>query len=261
MKNENYKLIVLSCDKNEDLWPLFFKFFKKNWESFSGSILLNTESKSYNHEGLNIERIDQSFNSNHNWSYRFIQNLSSVEEEFVLLLMDDYFLNDKVDTKKVNEALEFMERDSNIACINFLPTNKEYKSDTYLGDYVLVPKNHKFRMNLQAAVWRKTTLLKYIRRHENPWQFEIWGSIRIKRYNHKIYHLQPQAKKVFIYHTGGVIADGKWRGKEVCDFLYNEGYELDYNIRGIYEAGDERKTQIKKRNIITKIVQVLKSLI
>ena len=46
-------LLVNSCDKYEDLWAPFFTLLKKYWNP-EYPIVLNTESKDFNFEGLNI---------------------------------------------------------------------------------------------------------------------------------------------------------------------------------------------------------------
>ena len=115
-------------------------------------------------------------------------------------------------------------------------------------------------MNLQTALWRRETLIKYIRKHENPWQFEIWGSKRIRRYNERIYHLDKEAKKIFTYPIGGVLADGKWRTDESVELLKRNGIDIDFKVRGIYYPGETRKTEITHRSFLQKCWQVFKSL-
>lgn len=56
-------------------------------------------------------------------------------------------------------------------------------------------------------------------KHENPWQFENWGSIRARRYSDKIYHLRKDAKRVFIYPDGGIIADERWHTEAAVELL------------------------------------------
>ena len=105
-------------------------------------------------------------------------------------------------------------------------------------------------------------MLKFIRKHENPWQFESWGSIRARRFSDKIFHLEKDTKRVFIYPDGGIIADERWFGEIAIETLKREGYnDIDFSKRAIYHKGEARKTEIVHRNFFQKCWQALKSLI
>lgn len=258
--NKEYTVLILTCDKNMDVMPYFFEFFEKYWPTFNSDIFVDTES---------IRKIDTKYKCNFPnkkyrwddpWSGRLKDCLEQIDSEFVLIIMDDFFFTDYVDEKEINRCVQLMNQNKDIACFNFAYSNSPYDKKEY-ERYVLVNKKAPFRMNLQTALWRKATLIKYIRRHENPWQFEIWGSKRIRRYKERIYHLDKGAKKIFTYPVGGVLADGKWRTNESVDLLKREGIVFDENKRGVYYPGDNRKTEIKHRSFLEKCWQVFKSLI
>ena len=48
-------MLVNSCDAYEDLWQPFFTLLKRYFAPLDMRILLNTESKDFRFEGLNIE--------------------------------------------------------------------------------------------------------------------------------------------------------------------------------------------------------------
>ena len=154
-----------------------------------------------------------------------------------------------------------MKKNTDIACFNYRSINGPFDGEIF-NKYVLANPKAKFRVNLQAALWRKDFLLKFIRKHENPWQFESWGSIRARRYKDKIYHLKKEAKTPIEYPRGGIIANGKWLEDKNIEWLINEGYDdIDFSKRGIYHWGDKRVTEIVHRSFAEKCWQVFKSLI
>lgn len=57
-------------------------------------------------------------------------------------------------------------------------------------------------MSLQAGIWNKKHLIRYLRDHEMPWQFETWGSIRSRRYKEAFYAVREGEKRVFEYPWG-----------------------------------------------------------
>lgn len=263
MKKPDYAVMVLSCDKNADLLPIFFTNFKKYWPQYTGDIFVNIETERNSIRGENIKYPSRKFSSSTAWSQRLYECLKEVPYDYVVLLLDDFVFSAYVDTSELDRVFDIMRADEDIACFNFQETykDKEDSEGEYFGRYYLKKKNAEFRINLQAALWKKDFLLKFIRKHENPWQFETWGSIRARRYKEKIFHIKKEAPHVFFYLEGGVLADGKWREDESVNFLKEEGFNLDYSIRGIYHEGDSRKTEIKHRTFIQKVWEVVRSLV
>ena len=260
MSDLKYITMILTCDKNTDILPYFFKFMKKYWPDFNNPIFINTESKRDIVSPYQCIYPWHTYKWDDPWSSRFYDCLCQVDNKYVLLIMDDFFFTDYVDSKEIVRCISILDREQDIACFNFAYSNSPYIRKEY-DRYVLVDKKAPFRMNLQAALWRKSSLEKYIRKHENPWQFEIWGSKRIRRYNERIYHLDKDAKKIFTYPVGGVLADGKWRTDESVKLLKSNGIEINEDVRGVYYPGDSRKTEIKHRTFLEKCWQVFKSLI
>ncbi len=259
---KKYILMILTCDKNIDLWEVLLNQIEKYWPDYSGEIFFNTEKSVLEQGGYkNTLRFPkQKYEWDTPWSLRLLSCLNEIKEEYVLFLLDDFILTKAVDFAEIEQCVKLMEENSDIACFNYMPTNSEYIKREY-ERYELKDRKAPFRINLQAALWRKSFLVKYIRKHENPWQFESWGSMRARRYSDKIYHIEKDAPIVFDYPEGGVLADNRWRGKEAIELMKNEGYKIDFEVRGFYEKGDKRKTEIVHRTFIQKVWQVFKSLV
>ena len=97
MKND-CTMVVSTCDKYDDTWEAFFKCIKKNWPKFDMPIILNTESKEYKLDGLDIRSYKMFENKNVPWGKRLKEHLKKVDTDFVFFMLDDYFLVEKVDT-------------------------------------------------------------------------------------------------------------------------------------------------------------------
>jgi len=71
----------------------------------------------------------------------------------------------------------------------------------------------KWRLSLQAAIWKKSFLRASLRKHESPWQLESYGSFRSRLRRQKIYcvneGLLEYGNKIFPYQPTGIVA-GKW---------------------------------------------------
>ena len=259
----DFGVMVLSSDGYSDLWPIFFQQFKKNWPSFNGTLFLNTENvgkklSDSNKYGVTLPK--QSFSVNTPWAERLFKCLTEMDEEYVLLLLDDFILTDFVDYEEINKCVNYMKEDHDIACFNFRPTKGKAVEQGF-KKYELKDKKSPFRINLQAGIWRKSFLLEFIRKHENPWQFETWGNMRARRFGDKIYHTLDSANEIVMYPEGGIVADKRWRGEDTIDLLKELGFEYLIPNREIYYPDSPRKTEIMHRTFIQKVIQVIKSLI
>lgn len=199
-------VVVCSCDKYEDLWYPFFTCLRDNWKDMSYPIVLNTESKKFEMEGLNIQSF-QLYKENENipWGKRLKETLEKIETEYVILLLDDFFIKSKVNQEKINQTIKWMNEDSNIAVFSYKRTRgKNIKNEKY-SDFELRPKDGEYRFNCQAAIWRRKRLIKFIRKHESPWDWELLGSIRSRRYKDDFYSLIDGKELIFNYDSGRSI--------------------------------------------------------
>lgn len=263
MRKDDYALMVLGCDKNFELIPMFLRNLKKYWPQYKKEIYINTESIRMESNEFNLIYSTKLCDIKKPWSARLYDFLNEYPYDYVVFLLDDFILSDYVDVNELNRVHEIMRNNPNIACFNFMETYKDSKDSIkkVYDRYYLKDRKAEFRINLQAAIWRKSFLMKFIRKHENPWQFETWGTKRAQRYNDEIYHIQKEAKHVFMYPEGGVLADNRWRGNEVVEFMKNQGFNIDYSIRGVYHEGDQRKTEIVHRSFFQKVYEIFRSLI
>lgn len=262
VKNINDKMTILlcTCDSYEDLWDPFFKLFDKfGGELKNYSIIINTESKQYSYPGLKIECVNQDNpEENMTWGKRLRDVLSTISSEYVLFLLDDFFLTREVsdsDYKKILWCIETMESNQAIGGMNLLPLWGADSSNEMNGFYLINPGTP-YRFNAQACIWRRQILFDSILDIESPWEWELYGNIRndylIKA---KIYSLKDGEREPFSYgfydygkreEDGSYIAKfgvmrGKWYLPSVKRLFKDNGIEVDYSKRGIYKETLRRK--------------------
>ena len=91
----NFSILINTTDNFKDCWFPFFTLFKKYWPDYSGNIYLNTETKVYAHEGLNIISIQNNIYTPDNsitWSECLIKALQVIDDEIILYMQEDYIL-------------------------------------------------------------------------------------------------------------------------------------------------------------------------
>lgn len=241
-EDENYKdgicsVLVSSCDAYEDLWFPFFTILKKQWlELKDYNIVLNTESKIYQHEGLNIKCFSLYDKGKRiPWGKRLIETLQRIDSKYIIFLLDDFFVTDIVDQTIIDKCVDYLEQKDKIATFGFVPSSNisRKKSNEFTG-FELRNRTEKWRINTQAAIWRRDKLISYIRPHETAWEWELYGSERSQRYEDDIYVLGDGTKRVFYYENawGGAIHRGKWTPYAI-ELCRKYGIDIDFEIRGI----------------------------
>lgn len=239
--NYEVSVIVSSCDADEDTWYPFFYFFKKFWKDIpvNWDIILNTESKKYCHEGINIKSIEVNNAERLAWSKRLHNILAKIDTKYILLILSDYFFYDNVDTERLLNCLAWMEKEDKIGAIYFDPNDYCEKAiiNNRHTDFEKGIKGTPYMANAQIGLWRKEALYELTRYNENAWKWEYLASERTQYYNYDFYFIKKEAKKVFFYDwtaDGITVYSRKWT-KKCIDFFYKEGIEVDFSQRGVWE--------------------------
>ena len=234
-------LLVSTSDDYESTWYPYFELIKKYWKNHPVKIFLNSETKSYFDEELNIKNI-LSKDENTTWSQRLYYSLEQIEEEYVFFSLEDFFLLGDVKDEIIEQCLKWMEENKSIAVCRLMPSNdeklistKDYNNFRIAGDDV------PFRLDTQFALWRKKDLMSFIDLTETPWQFESNGTERIKGID-KIFLwcYSPIAEDIsmsaFPYHifqlNGYGVAWGRWLWKNKKWFKINNIKKVNYSKLG-----------------------------
>jgi hypothetical protein len=176
---ENCSLVVSSCDKYETAWYPYFELIKKYWKDRPNDIYLVTETKTYTHEGLNIQSINPG--KKYTWSERLYRCLSRISTKYIIFSLEDFFLLGNVKSQKLEKCYEWMEENPAIAVCRFAVSNDcRLKQTAQYDDFYIAENDIEYRLDTQFAMWNREALMSFIDLSENPWQFESIGSQRIK---------------------------------------------------------------------------------
>lgn len=244
--SENCTLLVNSCDSYADCWDGFFQLLKIQWPGFSMPIVLNTETADYSFEGLNIRTLGNG-NRKENWGSRLLRTLKSINTKYVLFCLDDFYLDSPVLVDEVEKCYSWMEENPRIAYFSFLPTDdrNNVESKEYSG-YERRPQRGEYRLNCQFALWNRDYLISYVRPHESPWEWELYGSKRSSRYKEEMYTICSNKSPVFSYINGGMIMRGRWNLSRVEPLITKYGLSLDLSKRESYEEFIKQRSPRKR---------------
>lgn len=233
-------ILVNSCDAYSDVLDLFFKAFQEFWPDNTFPIVVNTESSPL----LEYSEIEKKVKP---WGERLIDILNKIETQYVIVLFDDFILEDKVDSKKINAVLNILHNDNdssvfylNAACVS------DHKDDPD-NDYRLLKDNVDYRLNSVPSIWKKEDLIRFTKPIDNPWSWEVFGSYRTFNKSKNFYSASSQVKNIFNYNykKGGAIYRGKWV-KEVVESKINKyGLNIDLQQRGIVDFNEKVRRPLR----------------
>lgn len=253
-------VLINSCDKYKDLWYPFFELLNINWKSCPYQIVLNTESEEYVHENWKIAQpLKIIHGGGRSWSDRIISCLKQLETEYIMFVLDDFFLHSEVKQDKIEEIIQWLDNDkkSKIANFQLYPLSAEHYPEENYSGFVKAKDNYPYLVNCQVAIWRKSALLDVLKEGESPWQFEDNGSKRALKKGYEFYFMntkEPMSKETAIYHyilsitLGYGVAGGKWLFNN--DKLFQKyGIHADFSHRPMWKDREEILNWIESNRI------------
>ena len=257
---ETLTVLVNSCDDYSDVWPFFFSAINEFWPNREIKILLKTKNKTPLFKN-NIDKINF-YNEKQisTWGNNLIASLKVVETDFVLLLFDDFILEDYIDELELKEVIIQMQFRPDIAVVYLNELKLKTINNEFLfpnringNKYSLIDDKVDYKLNSAPAVWRVSDLINFTKPIDNPWSWEAFGTYRTIGIGKKFYCLDLNDKNQYNYNAkkGGGIYRGKWVREVV--FSKNQKYKLniDLNLRGFTnDISHEKKTLKWKINFL-----------
>lgn len=243
-------LIVSSCDKCSDLWQPFFWLLKKHWTGFDRKVYLCTDSKTFGYEGVDIE-CPLSMPKGSTWSENLMSLLSCVDAEYVLFMLDDFWLKRTVDLERLARCEKVIMKDKSVGFICLIkqlePSEANLVSEEYT-DLIEYGQNTPYRVTTQVGLWRKDFLMSLLRKHESAWWFEMFGSKRSRLSKYRSYVVR---ESIFDYDDGGVLFRGSYV-KEYVDYFKDDKNVVLSKLRRIEEKAS-LMSEIKELSFIKKL--------
>ena len=230
MKNEKITpaLLVSTCDSYKPLWEGFFESFLTHFNYELEMFMTGTGTHFFRTK--RVLGISRKY-SNSDFSKRILVALRNIKSQYLLFMLDDFYLLSDVDTCIFNNAVDVIREDKNVGVIILHDeiSHKCYMEDDYNEHFVTLKKSAPYRITTQAALWRKSFFKKVLRKGESPWQFEYLASYRSRRYKEKVLYRKDKLYSLFDYPHGGVFGDGQIRpeylnlvsgDKKIIEFSY-----------------------------------------
>ena len=174
-------VLVMSCDKYRDLWRPFFTLFWRYWPNCPFPLYLGTTGETYNDE-----RVTTIHAGDYPWSKTFRLCLEQIDTDYVLLLLEDFFLDEPIATRDILEHLKLL-HELRGTVLRLYP---HPGPDAKLPPHSNIGRLHRlaeYRVSMQPAVWNRMELLGIVRDDESIWDFESKGTTRSQSSSHGFY--------------------------------------------------------------------------
>jgi len=242
-----YTIFVNSTDSFADTWEPFFHLLADFWPQ-SNPVILNTERAPFTHASVPITctQVAREGEARIPWGECMLRALDHIPTETFVYLQDDYFLYAPVLTEIVDEAARIVHAE-NLDCLRLMECGGAgpYEPTDY-SSLLSVSRTARYRISLQAALWTKTGMRRYLRSHESPWEMEVWGSKRAARIDGRIWAVNRDVysettKQVIPYIPTGIVR-GQWERSIVEGLFAEHGIEVPHEVRGWLPPGGPRRS-------------------
>lgn len=250
----NCAFLLSTCDSYEDTWDPFFILLGKYWPNIPYNVYINTETKQYTpSRELPFSVIPCNTSTKDTWSNRLLKVLDIIPEDYIFMVLDDFFIKSPVKEEYFERLLEIMDSDDCIASIQLKAARniQEGKGDVTDNTKMICSEiDHSgWKTHFVPTIWRKSILKKWLRKHETIWGFELYGSQRARIWNYKERVLSVDSPVIFDYlwiDGCSVIVNGKWLlSPEVDCFFPNNGINIDLSKRGRITLEEYRNRTLK----------------
>lgn len=224
-------MLISSCDKFSDCWDPYFHGLKKYWPDCPYDVYIITNYKEIQNDCVKAIKIG----ADRDWSANTLQGLQYITTPYIIYTHEDFWIKKRVDTKVIEDYVGLMDLDQ-VDYIGLYPGSEPYIPFPLDERLCVIADDASYRTSLQVALWRKNVLEALIVEGENPWQFEIQGTERSRRYGNRFLSV----KRFFDgenepYHYGvdyvcTAINKGRW-SKEAKQYAQLEGLTIDFTLR------------------------------
>lgn len=211
-KKTSISILVLSFDGYQDIWPYFDLTFNKYWKDCPYEVALTTN---YAEPKLNNIRIIKT-GTEVNWCSRTKKAVQEIDSEYLLLLLEDYFLSEPVDNNHIELIENFIESEEpNYLRLVNIPRKRFKKKGSSIQHLY---QDEEYGVNLQASIWKKDYLLSVLNEvNGSAWDFEVFFLKSTVSAKH-IEMIKNYATIKSILNIRNGVLKGKWLPKTVNHF-------------------------------------------
>ena len=244
MMKDELAVLVVSCDKYSDLWDYFFSLKNIYWHDCDIPFYIGSNTVRYSSSDI----VNISIGKDASWTENVKKMLSSIQEKYVIILLEDFFFQDFVDNNKIHELAHIVE-EKKLDCLRLCPdppATRIVDKENGLGPIGI---HAPYRICTQPSIWSKEYLKKILIDGYSAWDFEKKNSSDPNRKDDAIWGTR---KKYINIHNG--VERGKYYTSTI-QLIKRNGLEFKTQREGIINDQTMRFKLYKKLYTAIKYVR------
>ena len=227
----NFAILILSFDRDADLWPVVLKQFSNHFQQCPFKIYLGSNTRRCNDPGV----ISLLSGEDKDWSSSYLAILKQIPEKKLFVFLGDLLVVSAIDPSRFAACVEFLEYYNANHIKYWSNPSPDRSSDS--PEFKIYDRGAPYRATV-CGFWDRECLQKLLIPGENPWNFEILGSYRTS-YMDDFYGL---ATPLFSFIN--LVEKGCWI-PESLTVARGMGIEIDTNPRRTLEGGRSLKNKVQ----------------
>lgn len=181
-KLSNLAVVIHTWDGYSFLWEGWYYYFKQHW-NFDLPIkiyFLNEEVE------VDFEGVTNIKSGKGEWSDRLKIGLQAIEEENILYMQEDFWLNQMPDIKQYYSSFKQLNMDVlKLHPVDmFITAFRAFRVGNYR--YRKIARRSGYLISHQASIWKKEFLIQNLKDNEDPWTNELEGTKRLRLNNNAL---------------------------------------------------------------------------
>ena len=222
-------VLVTSCDRYRDIEAPFLALWRRYWPDCPFELVAVRDSGGGDGVvvGDGFDRVVVT-GPGLSWSEMLAFALERISTKYVLMLMNDYLLDSRVDTPR---QLALLSRAEETGALNLRMNPNPPRA----------VKNSAYAVSCQAGYWDREFLLGLARRTKSAWEFERYGSYMFDESDPRPILVTERKEFPFV----DVLHKGYWEPEGV-ELVKREGIGYDFSQRGLPPFWPRLKSNLKK---------------
>lgn len=170
-------ILIVSCDGYSDLWRPCVNLWRRHWPGCPWPLIIGAEEADFDDPTVRIVRAPKGAV----WSDCVAAFLRQVESPWVLVVLEDFFLRDRVSAGRLQRLLVLAQA-GELICLRLVNRPGPRPGDRWCdsGELGVLRADAPYRVSTQAAFWRKDALARLLVPGESAWDFEMNASARAR---------------------------------------------------------------------------------
>lgn len=162
-------MVISSCEAYSDLWDNHILLLNENWKDRDiKTVIVTDKIHESNYQDIEIFSAGALLEM----PQRLKKYIKTCDTKYILVTLDDYYVDKKIDTKKIQRAIDIMET-KKLDYFRFWPYPHERKKIDDIEKAYWIELNGNYKVNLYPAIWRKEFLEDTIKDSLSAWEYEV----------------------------------------------------------------------------------------